>query len=105
MNSDEADNLEAAMEKIAETLKMTRKPSTGSKPGEPAQKQVIVRASESDHIRWKSAAEKAGVSMAEFIREAVNEACANIMDCTHPENMRKKYPWSEFCLRCEQRIK
>jgi predicted HicB family RNase H-like nuclease len=105
MNDEEADNIEAAMAKVAENLTLTRKANTGSVPGEPAQKQVMVRASEIDHARWKEAAEKCGISMAEFIRDAVNVAAKNALECEHPVEMRKSYPWSEFCLKCNSRIK
>lgn len=99
------DNIEAAMAKVAENLSLTRKANTGSVPGEPAQKQVMVRASEADHSRWKEAAEKSDISMAEFIRDAVNAAVKNTLECAHPIEMRKSYPWSEFCLKCESRIR
>ena len=105
MSDEQQDNIEAAMAKVAENMTLTRKPNTGSVPGEPAQKQVMVRASEGDHARWKEAAEKAGVSMAEFIRDAVNVAAKNTLDCDHPVVMRKSYPWSEFCLKCNSRIR
>ena len=105
MNDEQEDNIEAAMAKVAENLTLTRKANTGSVPGEPAQKQVMVRASEIDHVRWKEAAEKSGISMAEFIRDAVNVAVKNALECDHPVEMRKSYPWSEFCLKCNSRIK
>lgn len=105
MNDEQEDNIEAAMAKVAENLTLTRKANTGSVPGEPAQKQVMVRASEIDHVRWKEAAEKSGISMAEFIRDAVNVAAKNALECEHPVETRKSYPWSEFCLKCNSRIK
>ena len=105
MSDEQQDNIEAAMAKVAENMTLTRKPNTGSVPGEPAQKQVMVRASEGDHARWKEAAEKAGVSMAEFIRDAVNVAAKNTLDCDHPVEMRKSDPGSEFSLKCNSRIR
>jgi len=105
MNNEQEDNIEAAMAKVAENLTLTRKANTGSTPGEPAQKQVLVRASESDHAKWKEAAEKSGVSMAEFIRDAVNAAAKSSLECEHPVELRKNYPWSEFCLKCNSRIR
>jgi predicted HicB family RNase H-like nuclease len=105
MSNEQEDNIEAAMAKVAENLTLTRKANTGSVPGEPAQKQVMVRASDIDHARWKRAAEKSGTSMAEFIRDAVNVAAKNALECEHPVEMRKSYPWSEFCLKCNSRIR
>lgn len=68
-------------------------------------KQVMLRASDEEHERWKLAAERAGTSMSEFIRSAVNSATAEIIDCQHPTAMRKSYPWSEICLKCGARLR
>jgi predicted HicB family RNase H-like nuclease len=103
--SDEQDNIEAAMDKVASSMKLTRKSNTGSVPGEPAQKQVMVRATEADHDKWKRAAEREGKSMAEFIRDVCNEASKEALECRHPPEFRKSYPWSEFCLKCNHRIR
>lgn len=97
------DNLEAAMSDVAESITPTRKSNTGAKDGETANKQVLVRATEEDHSRWKQAAEKRGVSMAEFIRDAVNSATKEIIDCPHPTNMKRFYPWATTCLQCGQK--
>jgi hypothetical protein len=106
MNNDsEMDNIEAAMDQLAETLDLVRKPNTGATPGEPAMKQVIIRATEFDSNRWKTAAEKQGMSLAEFVRRVVNEASALELDCPHPQNMRKVYEWSESCKKCGTRIR
>ena len=50
------DNIEAAMDHVAETIEPTRSPNTNSQDGKTANKQVIVRATEEDHERWKAAA-------------------------------------------------
>ena len=104
MSDESVDNLEAAMADVAESLELTRKPNTGSKTGEPAPKQVLLRASELDHRRWKEAAERRGVSMAEFIRDVVNSAARDILDCPHPSNMKRFYPWATKCLACGELI-
>jgi predicted HicB family RNase H-like nuclease len=101
---EQIDNLDAAMAKVAEGITPTRKKNTGSAPGEPAQKQVIVRVTDADHEIWKSSAEKSGMSMAEFIRLAVNDACVKAGDCQHPVESRKNYPWATFCLSCNKRL-
>ena len=106
MNPDELnevehlDNLEAAMAKVAEDITPSRKKNTGSKAGDPAAKQVLLRASDADHARWKEAADRKGVSMAEFIRDAVNAATADVLDCPHPSSMKRFYPWATTCLQC-----
>jgi len=99
------DNIEAAMEQVADSLQLTRKPNTGSSAGEPVMKQVIVRATHYDQDRWKQAAEKQGVSMAEFVRRVCNEAATEELDCKHPIQYRKSYPWSERCTRCNTRLR
>jgi hypothetical protein len=99
------DNIEAAMSKVAEVIEPTIGPSTGSEEGETASKQVLIRATERDHERWKRAAEKEGISMSEFIRNCCNNAAGDILECQHPVEMRKTYPWSERCLSCGVRIR
>lgn len=98
------DNIEAAMDKVAEDLEPTRVPAGTSKAGDPASKQVLMRASEHDHKRWKDAADKLGVSMAEFMRGACNEKAAALLDCPHPTNQIRYYPWATTCLACGTRL-
>lgn len=98
------DNLEAAMDKVAEDLEPTRVPAGTSKAGDPASKQVLMRASEHDHKRWKAAADKLGVSMAEFMRNACNEKAGTLLDCPHPTNQVRYYPWAVTCLACGTRL-
>ena len=98
------DNLDAAMTKVAESIKPTRKATTGGGDGQPVQKQVLIRASEADHERWRDAAEKNGMSMSEFIRVAANDAAARVAECQHPIDRRKTYPWASFCLECNKRL-
>lgn len=97
------DNLEAAMNDVADSIRPTRKPKTGSVEGDSAAKQVLLRATETDHMRWKAAAEKRGISMAELIRDAVNAACIPILDCPHPSEMKRFYPWATTCLQCGEK--
>lgn len=108
MNNDnenvEVDNVEAAMNQVAESINPTRGTNTGSKPGDPASKQVLVRASEKDHQRWKDAAEKEGVSMSEFVRDCCNAAAAATLDCQHDTNMCRFYPWGWECLKCGHKV-
>lgn len=98
------DNLSAAMDKVAETLEPTVNKRVGTKD-KPAQAQVLIRTTDEDRDRWKQAAEKCGVSMADFVRRVVDERVAELLDCPHPPHMVRKYPWSEQCLACGQRLK
>jgi len=97
------DNLKVAVGKIAETMDMTVSALVGDDG--PTTKQVIVRTTDDDHERWKRASQRDGKSMSQFIREAVNARVSDILDCQHPINMRRYYPWAEFCLKCNSRLR
>ena len=87
------DNIEAAMDKVAETLETTRVPAGSSKAGE------------RDHGRWKEAADKLNISMAEFMRNACNEAAGALLDCQHPTDQIRYYPWAVTCMKCGTRLR
>jgi len=100
------DNIEAAMNDLAEDMKT--RDMTVSKEAEekdPADKQVIVRTTKEEHERWKRAAESAGVSLSQMVRDQMNKAASVTLDCQHPREFRKSYPWAEFCLKCNARLR
>lgn len=97
------DNIQAAVDGVMKVEDLTRKANTGSKPGLPANKQVLIRATDEDHERWKLAAAELGVSLAEFVRDACNKA-AGSMVCQHLPEHRKVYPWMSKCLNCGKRF-
>jgi predicted HicB family RNase H-like nuclease len=101
--ADSQDNLKVAVDKVAETLDMTVSQVIGDDG--PSTKQIIVRTTDVDHERWKAAAQKSGKSMSQFIRDAVNSRVSETLDCQHPTNMRRYYPWAEFCLKCNTRLR
>lgn len=103
--TDTPDNLEAAMNHVAEHIEPTVAPDTGSEPGSPATAQVLIRTTYEDRERWKTAAERHGLTMSDFLRTVINEAVSNTLDCNHPTNMRRWYPWAEFCLACGMRLR
>ena len=105
MSNTPEDNLEPAMDKVAETLVPSRKKVAGSKEGDPAQSQILIRATKEDHELIKAAAEHEGKSMSEFVREVAVAKARDIVECQHPLSHRKSYPWSEFCLKCGTRLK
>lgn len=102
---EEFDNIEAAVDEIIDSVEPTVKKNTKSSPGEPAMKQVIVRTTDVEHIRWKAAADVLGVSLAEFMRDACSKAAARELDCTHPAQFRKEYPWSAKCTKCGKKLR
>lgn len=99
------DNLAAAMNKVLETMEPTRPHHTNTNDGETTQRQVLLRATERDHDRWKQSAAIQGISTSEFIRTSCNVAAAAVLDCLHPAQFRKTYPWSDFCLKCNTRLR
>jgi hypothetical protein len=97
------DNIEAAMDRVAETLEPKVSQKVSDDDG-PADKQILIRSTHRDHERWKLAAEREGKSLSAFIRELVNSMVAEVLDCSHPEEFRQRYPWQESCLKCETRL-
>lgn len=73
--------------------------------GETVDKQVLIRASEHDRNRWKMSAEKSGMTLSAWIRNSLNDDAVKALDCSHPLNFRRFYPWAEICLACKTRLK
>jgi hypothetical protein len=112
--SDINDNLEVAMNKVAEDLTPTRSRSVGKKKksedgtelSSTAQEQVLFRASTEDKQKWEECAKHLGISMAEFLRVSANEKVENTMaGCDHPLAFRRSFPWMEECLKCGVRLR
>jgi predicted HicB family RNase H-like nuclease len=101
-NTTNADNLEQAMNAVADVMEHTI--STRLEGDNPADKQVLIRATDIDRERWKNAAQKEGKSLAQFLRDTINEKVVEILECSHPQEQRRVYPWAQFCLRCNQRL-
>jgi predicted HicB family RNase H-like nuclease len=99
------DNIEAATNHEAQHLDHTITPNTGTEPGNPATTQVLIRCTPHDRDRWKQAAENRGLTLSDFIRQCLNAEAANTLDCNHPLNQRRYYPWAEFCLECGLRLR
>ena len=97
------DNIEAAMHEVAEGMDLTVSTKVSDDDG-PADKQILIRATEHDRERWKRAAEVEGVSLSALIRSTMNTKVTEILDCTHPLQFRKSYPWAEFCTKCDMRL-
>lgn len=100
---EEESNLAAAMNKVASSMDYSVSVAVGDDG--PTTKQIIVRATDIDHERWKQAAHKSGKSMAQFIRDVMNDSVKDILDCSHPMSSRRRYPWAEFCLKCNTRLR
>lgn len=94
-----------AVDKVMEDDKNLSIANPATAAGETVDKQVLIRASEHDRDRWKSAADKSGSTLSAWIRDSLNKAAAEALDCTHPLNSRRFYPWAEICLACNTRLK
>lgn len=101
--SDET-NLAAAIAREAESKDKSISNEVSS-DGSPADKNVLIRIPSSDRERWKEAADKLGTTMSQMIRDAVNKQVSDVLDCPHPINTRRYYPWAEFCLSCNTRLR
>lgn len=67
-------------------------------------KDFLMRLTVEQHTRIKAAAEAKGTTMADWLRSHAMAAAAEVLDCTHPEEFRKIYPWSTTCLKCGVRL-
>lgn len=96
-------NLISAMNHVAENTSMSVSPM--QKPDDaPADKQVLIRATEYDRDRWKNASNKVGVTLSSWIRDTLNKEAASVLDCPHPDHQVRYYPWATICLECGQRF-
>lgn len=98
------DNLKAAINKAAETISPTVS-SINKEDDGPADKQVLIRTTESERERWKVAAESLNITLSQFIRETLNKRATELLECSHPVEFRRWYPWAEFCLKCNTRLR
>jgi predicted DNA binding CopG/RHH family protein len=94
-----------AIDKVMEENKDISISNPATANGETVDKQVLIRASEADRDRWKQAAEKGGLTLSAWIRDSLNKSASDALDCPHPLNFRRFYPWAEICLSCHTRLK
>ena len=92
------------MHEMAEGMDLTVSTKVSDDDG-PADKQILIRATEHDRERWKRAAEVDSVSLSALIRETMNAKVAEILDCSHPMQDRVSYPWAEHCKKCGSRLR
>jgi uncharacterized protein (DUF1778 family) len=68
-------------------------------------KSFLVRLTEEEHERIRRASEHHGVSMQDWFRNNALKSAAEVLDCQHPIEFRKVYPWSDTCMRCGLRLR
>lgn len=98
MSDADVNDFDEELEEVSRKGKKAKDVSEGSN-------QVLIRATPESHQRWKDAAAKLGVSMAEFVRSAADKAASELLDCPHPVTNRRWYPWSETCLKCGNQLR
>jgi hypothetical protein len=103
-NPEEQDNIRTAMDKVAETLTPTVSPLINAVDG-PADKQVLIRTNDYERNRWKEAATLEQVTLSAWIRNTLNSEAKRLLECEHPLNMMRFYPWAKICTKCGARLK
>jgi hypothetical protein len=102
-------SIQEAMAEVVEDMSpqdMNVKPVAVTEDGDsPADKQVIVRLTLEERENWKAAADKGGQTLSAFIRDLCNARAEEVLVCSHPVNQRRFYPWAEFCLKCNTRMR
>lgn len=104
MNQQNENNITAAMNKVAESVKPTIARGTASEDGSPADKQVLIRTTEDERSRWKQASTHEQITLSAWIRNVLNAEAKRILECDHPMNMMRFYPWAKICTKCGQRL-
>lgn len=97
-------NLGAAISKVSETTDLNVAPIQKNEDG-PAGTSVLIRTTEQTREMWRKAAEATGLSMSAWIRDVLNARAIELLECQHPMNMMKIYPWAKICTRCNMRLK
>lgn len=102
-NPENNDNIRAAMDKVAETITPSVSRSIDPEDG-PADKQVLIRTNDSERNRWKEAASIEQVTLSAWIRNVLNSEAKRLLECEHPMNMVRFYPWAKICTKCGNRL-
>lgn len=102
-NQEEVDNIRSAMDKVAETIVPSISKSIDADDG-PADKQVLIRTNDYERNRWKEAALIEDLTLSAWIRTVLNAESKRLLECDHPMNMVRFYPWAKICTKCGNRL-
>lgn len=102
-NPEENDNIRSAMDKVAESIVPTVSKLIDAEDG-PADKQVLIRTNDYERNRWKEAASLEQVTLSAWIRNVLNAEAKRLLECDHPMNMMRFYPWAKICTKCGNRL-
>jgi len=95
--------LDDAMDRVADDLELTVHRTTGAAPGE-GTVQILIRASRRSRERWKDAASRLGISVAEMLRQLADAKAAELLDCDHPRADWRNSRHGVSCGRCGQML-
>lgn len=96
---DEEDAVAAALDEVGVGVASP----TGAEPGE-GTVQVLVRVPAASRDKWKRAAEARGSTLSDFVRQCCDDAAGALLECQHPIQLRKTFPWAEICRGCGKRL-
>ncbi len=98
-------NTDAAVSKVLDSMgSMSIKPIAEKTDDGPSDCQVLIRTMSGSRDRWKTAAEKSGENLSSWIRATLNKAADTVLDCQHPPEAQKHYPWARICTACKMRF-
>ena len=100
----EESNIRAAIDKVMESSDLSIRPITKDDDG-PADKQVLIRTTDGERDYWKRAAAESQLTLSGWIRETLNNTARSILECDHPMNMTRFYPWATICTKCGKRLR
>lgn len=102
-NPEDTSNIKSAMEKVAETISPSVSGIVKSDDG-PADKQVLIRTTDYERDRWKQASNAEQITLSAWIRNTLNSEAKRLLECEHPMNMTRFYPWATICTKCGKRL-
>jgi len=98
------ENLASAIKHVADTTNLSISPIDKSEDSGPAGTSVLIRTTDENRERWRRAAEINGQTMSAWIRDILNARATELLECQHPMNMMKFYPWAKICTKCNTRL-
>jgi predicted DNA binding CopG/RHH family protein len=102
-NEKPEENIVEAVNKVASSMEMNIHPIAKQDDG-PIDKNVLIRTTENDRDRWKQAADLCGMNLSAWIRELLNDEARRLLECNHPMELMKIYPWAKICGKCNKRL-
>jgi hypothetical protein len=102
--SAEQSNIRAAVDKVVESTDMSVRPIVKDDDG-PADKQVLIRTTDSQRDYWKRAADEGKMTLSSWIRETLDNAARSVLECEHPMALTRVYPWATICTKCGKRLR